>query len=214
MYVFVHFILVLSVANTQKPATEPLGLMRHLLKHRNYQTKFNEKKIEIHGGVGVILNDVYYRKLMVDASFSYYLADSISIGGKMVLHLKGTALQRSIYLRRKYFLNPVDSLSPRMGFFMHASLTVFQGKWSLLQESIHYMKSKLHFGVGLIYGEALNYWPAIEMNINFDLFINHWLSVNVALGDMVFAQYNGKRGYETWNIQNYVMLKVGFGVWL
>lgn len=164
-----------------------------------------KQRIELFPYFGLDLNDPFFQHLLVGASVSYHLSDSIALearGGAVIASLKQGAIRLVRQEAGAVLENPPE-------FKYHADLDFtwapFYGKISLFGEGILHFDTYLTAGPG-IFGTDAGLNPAANIGIGQRYFLTKWLVARIELRDYLFIDSRNNRS----DLQN--LLVLGFSV--
>lgn len=164
-----------------------------------------KQRLELFPHFALDLNDPFFQHLIVGASLSYHLSDSIALegrGGFVFASLKQGAIRLVRQEAGAVLDNPPE-------FKYHADLDFtwapFYGKISLLGEGILHFDTYISAGPG-IFGTDAGLNPAANIGIGQRYFITKWLVARIELRDYIFIDSRNERS----DLQNLMVL--GFSV--
>lgn len=171
------------------------------------------KRVELAPAFATSVNDAFYIHMGVGGSLTFYPHDSFGIAASGMWFLGHPETGRIDDVRSGLISVPADFAPVQAFAGLDLQWSPIYGKMSLLGSAIVPFDFYFLGGMGIAYTGAHSR-SAARFGIGQRFVLNEWLTVRVELKDHIFVDTHTVSGQVRSDIQNYLMVQVGVGVFV
>ena len=169
-------------------------------------------ELSVQGSVGIA--DAYYHVLGGAAVLTVYPGETLGFAVTGLVLAEPEPSGNLDLVRRGLLAQPADYSPLYAGLLGSVVWVPVVGKLSVMDQSILYFDTFVTMGGGVVWNQNRELQPAVEASIGQHFVVSDWLTMRVQLRDVLYQDRYIFIGDERQALRNYLMLELGFGLFV